>query len=157
MDENTPRRSSRVSGRKEANPGNVGVEPVSSFKTNWEFKWPHSPLTLNDVEDLDEAVSLVGGKYTSDFYGSIIMYSESSPRKEFKFKLGDAVLVRTGTNNPSPSVAIIVSMWQAGSSSSCVLDEEDMVPRIRVHWFVKPSELPPVRRSRHHEAVRIYL
>ncbi len=153
MDENTPRRSSRVSGRKEADPGNVGVGPVSSFRTNWKFKWPHSSLKSDEVEDLDEAVRLVDGKNVLYFYGSMTMYTEIPPRKDFNFKLGDAVLVRTGTN-PSPSVAIIVSMWQESSSTSSLLRGEDGLPRIFVHWFVKPNELPSVRRSRHHEAVR---
>ncbi len=153
MVENMLRRSLRVNGRKESDSGNVGVELVSSFRTNWKFKWPNSPLTSNDVEDLDEAVNLVGRKNVSNVYGSMTMYTETPPRKEFDFKLGDTVLVRTGSNS-SPSVAIIVSMWQSSSSTSSLLRGEDDLPRIRVHWFVKPSELPSVRRLRHHEAVR---
>ncbi|KAF8336554.1 P-loop containing nucleoside triphosphate hydrolase protein [Cantharellus anzutake] len=150
MQENTPRRSSRVSGK---NLGNAGVNPVTWFRTDWKFQWGHDALTSEDVKDFDEAKTLE--KCQADFYGSLVLYSETPNHRKTTIKLGDTVLVKTGTN-PYPSIGIITSMWEARNSTQKGRRGEAGLPRIRVHWFVKPSELPSVRVPRHHESNEIY-
>ena len=110
----------------------------------------------------DEASNLDSLEHlTTQFYESYIRSSKASfarapvrvygraqrPRQSDAdvptvFNVGDTVLVKTGS--PTPSVAVITAIWN--------VDGEDFKPkaslRIRVHWFVRPSELPKIRAKR---------
>ena len=96
------------------------------------------------------------------------------------FRIGDTVLVDT-QNSSFPSVGVIVALWQPRTNSGSELSDMDTdgegeggnirnpkdgkwwvrtdnkpQPRVRVHWFVQPSELPKVRAPRDHAAVSIF-
>lgn len=99
---------------------------------------------------------------------------------EETFCIGDTVLVDT-QNSSYPSVGVIVALWQPYTNGDSELNDADVggdsddgndtvhkhekwweridnnpQPRIRVHWFVQPSELPKVRAPRDHAAVSIF-
>ena len=96
------------------------------------------------------------------------------------FRVGDTVLVAT-QNSSFPSVGVIVALWQPHINSDSELSDVDSEsdgdgdtrkkrfndkwwvradnkpqPRIRVHWFIQPSELPKVRAPRDHAAVSTF-
>ena len=53
-----------------------------------------------------------------------------------------------------PSVAVIVSMWEVKPVGEALSGDPDQM-RIRVHWFLRPSELAAIRQKRDHEEVRM--
>jgi origin recognition complex subunit 1 len=82
----------------------------------------------------------------------------SSSRQE-TFRIGDTVTIETDTfyrKRKPPSVAVIVSMWYTRSKGEN--DEEAELDsnkfRLRVHWFLRPTEMPSVRAKREHKEVR---
>ncbi len=67
--------------------------------------------------------------------------------------IGDTVLVQSAL--ALPSVAVIVGLWETD------LDTDDDEPlskrmRIRIHWFLRPKQLPRVGAKREHQEVRYY-
>lgn len=75
------------------------------------------------------------------------------------YRVGDAVLIETDTlyrvRRP-PSVAIIVSMWECRSKDEFSGEVDSSKVRIRVHWFLRPTELASIRAKREHEEVRLF-
>jgi origin recognition complex subunit 1 len=73
-----------------------------------------------------------------------------------KFSIGDTVLIKTDTiyrMHRPPSIGIILAMWETK-----VKDEEEHQPdlnkmRVRVHWFLRPTELASIRARRDHTKV----
>lgn len=72
------------------------------------------------------------------------------------YYVGDAVMVETDTlylTKRPPSIGVIVSMWQMRTKGeSADLDSTKM--RVRVHWFLRPSEMASIRAKRDHKEVR---
>lgn len=72
------------------------------------------------------------------------------------FKIGDMILIDTPNIYPTvrkPSVAVIVAMWHVDWPNDEDLEEDAHLQssmRIRVHWFLRPSELASVRARRDH-------
>ncbi|KAF8323765.1 P-loop containing nucleoside triphosphate hydrolase protein [Clavulina sp. PMI_390] len=167
----TPRRSSRIVQK------GLTVRPVRSFKRGYTWKWPDEPLASSEVdvpaEDADDALHFYSGIYRQDpsAASSSSNQAASSAKQATKrkgrgrpkassnvsnnndgeaFRIGDTILVNTRKGS-YPSVGVILSLWQPKPSEG-----SDSVPRIRVQWFVQPSELPKVRADREHAPNEIY-
>lgn len=78
--------------------------------------------------------------------------------QKMEFKVGDTVLVVTDLRKTS--VAVVTAMWEVIGGEPNESDREDedgekgKKMRVRVHWFVKPTQLPSVRVKRDHFEVR---
>lgn len=78
--------------------------------------------------------------------------------EKIEFKVGDTVLVVTDLRKTS--VAVVTAMWEVIGGEPNESDGEDedgergKKMRVRVHWFVKPTQLPSVRVKRDHFEVR---
>jgi len=108
-------------------------------------------------------------EYETLFYESFKMAQDSSARtgvrktskgattKERIYRVGDIVLIETNTLDTMkkpPSIAIIVSMWDVHKIHGDTEDSDHGEMKIRVHWFLRPSELARVRTNREHVQVR---
>ncbi|KAL1940128.1 hypothetical protein VTO73DRAFT_9079 [Trametes versicolor] len=75
-------------------------------------------------------------------YGRVSRPRKSDADAPTLFNLGDTVLVKTASR--VPSVAVITALW--------TVEGNDFHPkaalRVRVHWFVRPGELPKIRARR---------
>lgn len=68
-------------------------------------------------------------------------------------KVGDTVLVTSA--NKLPSVGVIVGMWENRWKTEEGKDTQKM--RIKIHWFLRPTELAGIRAKRECAVVRILL
>lgn len=152
-----PRRSSRIIQTT------LSVKPVRSYKRGYTWTWPTDRLASSELdvgEDFDETHEFYAGIYRSD-----PTLSKSKRKKtEESFRVGDTVLVNTRKGS-YPSIGVIVALWQPHEASESEDSDSDggdryfyertsNQPRVRIHWFVQPSELPKVRAPRDHVAVR---
>lgn len=74
-------------------------------------------------------------------------------------RLGDTITVETDTlsrQRRPPSVAVIVSMWEVKQKGVDEPEQTASRMRLRVHWFLRPSELPAIREKREHKDNEIY-
>lgn len=73
------------------------------------------------------------------------------------YHVGDTILIETDTlyrvRRP-PSVAVIVAMWECRSKDVFAAQVDSRKMRIRVHWFLRPTELASIRAKREHAEVR---
>ncbi|KAF7966325.1 hypothetical protein HWV62_39169 [Athelia sp. TMB] len=72
--------------------------------------------------------------------------------QEERYSVGDTVLVYS--TNRLPSVGVIISMWE----NRWTREEEEEVDSkvVKIHWFLRPSELAGVRAKRDHQPGEIY-
>lgn len=71
---------------------------------------------------------------------------------EERYRVGDTVLVHSV--NRLPSVGVITSMWEnhwTREDDGVELDSKV----VKIHWFLRPSELAGVRAKREHQPVRL--
>lgn len=70
------------------------------------------------------------------------------------FRVGDTVLVKSQAKHPS--VAVIVALWDVKTKDGEV---DGLLPqKVKVHWFLRGSELPSVRAKKEkHAQVRTLL
>lgn len=70
------------------------------------------------------------------------------------YKTGDTVLVSSA--NRIPSVGVITGMWENRWMTDSEEGEatETEKKRVKIHWFLRPSELAGVRAKRAHAVVR---
>ncbi|KAK2459901.1 hypothetical protein APHAL10511_008101 [Amanita phalloides] len=83
----------------------------------------------------------------------------SKANTERVYRVGDAVLIETNALDAMkkpPSIAIIVSMWDVRKRNAEIDHFDCNKMRIRVHWFLRPSELARVRANREHLQNEIY-
>ncbi|KAI9000488.1 P-loop containing nucleoside triphosphate hydrolase protein [Trametes punicea] len=75
-------------------------------------------------------------------YGRVSRPRKSDADTPIAFNVGDTVLVKTASK--IPSVAVITALWK--------VEGDGLRPkthlRVRVHWFVRPAELPKIRARR---------
>lgn len=66
------------------------------------------------------------------------------------FRVGDTVAVRTKAvyKRDKPSIAVIVAMWELVSENGEEGDENAEQMMVRIHWFLRPSELAGIRVKR---------
>jgi origin recognition complex subunit 1 len=72
-------------------------------------------------------------------------------KEEERYKIGDTVLVTSV--NRLPSVGVIVGMWENRWENGD--GEETQKMRVKIHWFLRPTELAGIRAKREHAIVRI--
>lgn len=65
------------------------------------------------------------------------------------YRLGDTVLV--SSSGKLPSVGVIVSMWELREDKRDVIGKFPV--KVKIHWFLRPSELAVVRARREHHDV----
>ncbi len=144
----TPRRSKRFQPIIDA-----GLSSVSSNA----ISWLGDPVLIrqtrtDDVHEEDEFDVNEGGQTTfySAFSRSQLVDKRKKIFEDFTYKVGDAVLVKTQTKQPS--VGVIVALWEVVAG-----EDEDLgknFKKVKVHWFLRPEELASVRARRAHEEVR---
>ena len=72
-------------------------------------------------------------------------------KDEDLFKIGDTVLV--ASVNKLPSVGVIIGMWENRWEDE--EGEESQKMRVKIHWFLRPTELAGIRAKREHAVVRM--
>lgn len=156
---NTPRRSKRYQPLVEfsTNRGDSAAGTVS-----WLGASIHIRATRGtDLHEEDEIDSLEDAE--TEFYlgFSRITSTQSSAKKRKTitsegnvFRVGDTVLVKSQAKHPS--VAVIVALWDVKTKDGEV---DGLLPqKVKVHWFLRGSELPSVRAKKEkHAQVRTLL
>ncbi|EAU91735.2 replication control protein 1 [Coprinopsis cinerea okayama7 len=74
------------------------------------------------------------------------------------YRPGDTILVETDVlyrQKRPPSIAVIMSMWEVKKAGEEVSGDPARM-RLRVHWFLRPGELPAIRQKRDHVENEIY-
>ncbi|KAJ6544983.1 P-loop containing nucleoside triphosphate hydrolase protein [Mycena vulgaris] len=80
------------------------------------------------------------------------------------FTVGDTVAVATESiykRDKIPSIAVIVAMWELvaedGTAEEDIEEEDkDTGLMVRIHWFLRPSELAAIRAKHEHQENEIY-
>lgn len=83
------------------------------------------------------------------------MASKGNDADDEVFKVGDTVYI--ATNVRKPSIGILVAIWGVTGLSAEEEDDDGQEVRVRVHWFLRPSELAKLRAEREFYDVRASL
>lgn len=70
------------------------------------------------------------------------------------YRIGDTVMIETDTlyiMKRPPSIGVIIAMWETRRKEDAPTQPPNM--RIRIHWFLRPTELASIRAKRDHEEV----
>jgi origin recognition complex subunit 1 len=76
------------------------------------------------------------------------------------YKVGDTVMVETDTlyiMKRPPSIGVVVAMWEMRKKGDTDSSTDASRMRIRIHWFLRPTELAGIRAKREHGDVSCYL
>ncbi|TFK49740.1 P-loop containing nucleoside triphosphate hydrolase protein [Heliocybe sulcata] len=173
----TPRRSRRYQPILTAPPVRVDLDE------DYTYSWCSDPVHIrtSEYEDAGEEEGLFEDKAQAQtvFYDSFTRrqapeVAKTAGRgrargkgkaKEVEgqaetFSVGDTVLI--ATNAKKPSVGVIVAMWQVQAGEEEVEREDDDEQggegkmKVKVHWFLRPTELAGVRAKRDHLENEIY-
>ncbi len=74
------------------------------------------------------------------------------------YKVGDTVMVETDTlyiMKCPPSIGVVVAMWETRKQEDADTLTDASRMRIRVHWFLRPTELASIWSKREHEDVSL--
>ncbi|KAJ7770849.1 P-loop containing nucleoside triphosphate hydrolase protein [Mycena maculata] len=102
-------------------------------------------------------------EYTTVFYNAFQRTERGG--SSVTFSVGDTVAVETEAiykRDKKPSIAVIVAMWELVATDS--EDQEDVEEEgkdaghmmVRIHWFLRPTELATIRVKRDHLENEIY-
>ncbi|KIM40772.1 hypothetical protein M413DRAFT_167654 [Hebeloma cylindrosporum] len=74
------------------------------------------------------------------------------------YRVGDTVMIETDTlyfMKKPPSIGVIVAMWETRRKGA---EHQGGAPtmRVRIHWFLRPTEMASIRAKREHEENEIY-
>ncbi|KLO07957.1 P-loop containing nucleoside triphosphate hydrolase protein [Schizopora paradoxa] len=148
----TPRRSKRFQPT---------IDAGLSISSNNPTSWIGDPILErrtrpDDVHEEDEFDAEEGGRTT--FYNGfsrseMVKENRKKVLQEFEYEVGDTVLVKTQTKQPS--IGVIVAVWEVTSGNE-EEDSERKFKKVKVHWFLRPEELASVRARRAHEKNEIY-
>jgi origin recognition complex subunit 1 len=140
------------------------LESQGRYNHNWNGEpIATRPAVFQDDSDVDGDDEQ---NLQTHFYGSFIRKSWKNSKKDSIpdndiFEIGDTVLVNTHSNVRFPSVGVIIAMWQtcfppkkSGSRVSGVALEERKM-KVKIHWFIRPTELPTNRAYRECKEVRL--
>ncbi|KAF9534025.1 hypothetical protein CPB83DRAFT_420329 [Crepidotus variabilis] len=75
------------------------------------------------------------------------------------YRVGDTVMVETDTlyiMKKPPSVGVIVAMWEVRKLEGNLEQADANSMKVRIHWFLRPSEMASIRAKRDHEENEIY-
>jgi origin recognition complex subunit 1 len=74
------------------------------------------------------------------------------------YHVGDTILIETDSFyriRKPPSIAVIVAMWECRNKDDSTDGQMNSTRmRIRVHWFLRPTEMASIRAKRAHDKVR---
>ncbi|KAJ7111931.1 P-loop containing nucleoside triphosphate hydrolase protein [Mycena epipterygia] len=105
-------------------------------------------LVARQEQDADERV-----EYKAVFYNAF-------RRKGVTFCVGDTVGVETEAvykRDIKLSIAVIVAMWElVAENRDEEEEEEDKEMMVRIHWFLRPTQLATIRAKRDHLENEIY-
>ncbi|TDL25739.1 P-loop containing nucleoside triphosphate hydrolase protein [Rickenella mellea] len=108
-------------------------------------------IRFDDLDKIDQDVEM-----ETHFYNAFTRSRVGKPKKKGKevdtaptFHVGDTVLVSTTAK--TPSVGVIIAMWRI-----CTMDGTSLVERVKIHWFLRPTELASHRARRDHLKTEIY-
>jgi origin recognition complex subunit 1 len=177
----TPRRSNRLSRNPLVvrNPHKKSPSEVYTWTSDPIYSRPSIQDDFLDDEweqargdDDDEDVD--GRNLMTDFYdgfsvsgkkiaGKFVRFTRGTKKgrpknkakandEEERYKIGDTVLVTSV--NRLPSVGVIVGMWENRWENED--GEETQKMRVKIHWFLRPTELAGIRAKREHVIVRIH-
>ena len=145
----TPRRSKRFQPIVEF----IGPNATEQTTVQWPEQPIHTrtaePIDLYDedeVESFEESVT----RFYDSFSRTSSVPSSSKRRKPVQdvddnsFRVGDTVLVKSQAK--APSIAVIVAMWEVQTKDED--DEDSVLQKVKVHWFLRGSELPNVRAKK---------
>jgi origin recognition complex subunit 1 len=71
------------------------------------------------------------------------------------YRVGDTVMVETDAlylMKKPPSIGVIIAMWETRRKGE-ENQEGASTMRIRIHWFLRPTEMASIRAKREHEEV----
>ena len=147
LDVQTPRRSKRYQPL-------VTSEILDGNEEN--CSWLGSPLLVRETrpDDLHEEDTFDEDIETETVFYDGFAKTRFERRKtvvDHEFHVGDTVLVKTQAK--LPSVGVIVAMWEVRAKGDS--DGQRVYHKVKVHWFLRPSELPSVRARRDHLPVRL--
>ncbi|KAK0469491.1 P-loop containing nucleoside triphosphate hydrolase protein [Desarmillaria tabescens] len=122
---------------------------------------PELDLRLEDREEWEKLDEVERQEKTTMFYDAFQRKKPTVAKKTYgrkkssakqaventeTFRVGDTVLVSNG-NSRYPSVAVIIALWETDLKEAG--DEPpSKTMYVRVHWFLRPKELPSVRAKR---------
>lgn len=147
----TPRRSTRFQPL-------VFIEKTT--EVDGSLRWEGDPILSRKTRatDLDRDDDIEIEHAETTFFRALTKISSNSSSKKGKkkstdetFKLGDCVLVKTQAKHPS--VGIITAMWEVLGRTEDDEEDEKMLKKVRVHWFLRPNELASIRARREHREV----
>lgn len=75
------------------------------------------------------------------------------------YSVGDTVMIETDTLylvKKPPSIGVIAAMWQVKKESEENVEADPGKMRVRIHWFLRPTEMASIRAKRDHEEVRLH-
>lgn len=138
----TPRRSKRFQPLVD-----LGV----SYDDEERCVWLGSPIRDRDTEpgDLHDEDTFDDDEETQTFFYESFSQADRNG-DDVEYGIGDTVLVRTQAK--LPSVGVIVAMWEVRLKNNS--DDETVYQKIKVHWFLRHTELPKVRAKREYLDVR---
>ncbi|KAI5120698.1 hypothetical protein M0805_007661 [Coniferiporia weirii] len=146
----TPRRSRRFQ------PLVAGRDTVSDLENT--TVWLSVPVAERDVRttDLHEEDTIDADEEAETiFYKGFVRVTigKKSTDEPDKFHVGDTVLVKTQAR--LPSVGVIVAMWEVRAKDGDD-EQKDAFKKVKIQWFLRPTELPNVRAKRDHLEHEIY-
>lgn len=147
MDVQTPRRSKRYQPL---------VDTRVTDEDEGNCAWLGSSIFSRETraDDLHEE-DIFGDEETETvFYEGFtrINYEKRKTVVDDEFNVGDTVLVKTQAK--LASVGVIVAMWEVRVKGDS--DGQKVYQKVKIHWFLRPSELPSVRARRDHLQVCMF-
>ncbi|KAF8634081.1 hypothetical protein AX15_001083 [Amanita polypyramis BW_CC] len=156
--------------------------PSETERAKINCSWTDEPIYVRPTEvehdvSQDEGEEYANGEGYETFFFESFRIAENfltndcslkGARKSLKtkaesleqtYRVGDTVLIQTNTidnRKKPPSIAVIISMWDVRAKRQEANNPNRNKMRIRVHWFLRPSELPRIRANREHLESEIY-
>ncbi|KAG6892093.1 hypothetical protein C0992_001925 [Termitomyces sp. T32_za158] len=127
-------------------------------------------LDRDDIDAEEDDTDEEDNEFETVFYSAMKMQkrctavrrrasSSKEAEEEFTtYHTGDTVLVETSgdsSGHKRPSIAVIIAMWEIRKKGSRETDPAKM--RVRLQWFLRPTELPPYGLKREHTKVNLLL
>ena len=143
-------------------------DPIYTRKTNDELDLLPEELdqrkARDEGDDGEEAEE--EGELETVFFQRFKMRRKTVPYKGAKrnaagkvdtqtYSVGDTVMIETDTlylTKRPPSIGVIVALFQVKKKEEGV-DPDASKMRVRIHWFLRPSEMASIRAKRDHEEV----
>ena len=125
-----------------------------------------------DVDDTDGLEESELSEMETIFYDAFRMKRKATAYRGSKrmklgktetqtYRVGDTVMVETDSlyiMKRPPSIGVLVAMWEVRRKAEGLHAPTDTNKMyLRIHWFLRPTELASIRAKREHEEVRLWL